>query len=200
MKRNPENRCPNCKVHLDNCFCQELIPFSLKTKLSLIIYKKEAELSTNTAHVAYKILTNSEHFYRGFIGEELSKTFVDHDNYHPIFLFPSEDSTELTPELLSTIQKPVNLIVPDGTWRQAKKIYRRTPQFNLIQQVKITPKQTSIYPFRKQKFDEGLCTYEAIAHALKIIEGEAVYEKLMDNFDTFIQAHLKNRESFKILS
>lgn len=167
------------------------------TKLSLIIYKKEIHLTTNTAEVALKSLTNSQYFYRGLLGQELDRHFIDKENYHPLFLFPDEDAIELTSDYLKSIKKPINLIVPDGTWRQAKKIFRRTPEFTGIQKVKINPPSKSIYPFRRQKFDQGLCTFEAIAHAFGALEGPEIKMHLMNNFDIFVSAHLKNREAFK---
>ncbi|MBT4791026.1 MAG: DTW domain-containing protein [Halobacteriovoraceae bacterium] len=190
-------RCPKCLVHHLNCFCNDIETLSLKSKLSLIIYKKERFLPSNTAQLTLKSLTNSQYFFRGYQGKKLNPDFIDDTNYQPLLLFPTEDSVELTPELVKTFNKPINLIVPDGTWRQAKKVHRREELLINIPRVRITPQAKSIYPLRRQKFEFGLCTHEAIAYAMAIIESENVKNKLMNNLKIFIHAHLKNRPIFE---
>ncbi len=190
-------RCPSCMVHQDNCYCEQITPIELKTKLSLLLFKKEIFLPSNTALVTEKSLTNFEKHLRGFQDKQLSENFIDEKKYQPLYLFPTEDANELTPELLCSFSKPINLIVPDGTWRQAKKVHRREPLLSHIPRVKITPNQKSIYPLRRQKYEYGLCTHEAISYALGIIESPSIQNSLMNNLKVFINAHLKNRPIFE---
>lgn len=142
-------------------------------------------------------LSNSFKFERGHKHEYLTEDFIAEDQYQPLYLYPSEEAAELKAEYLESFDKPINLIVPDGTWRQAKKIHLREPLIEGIPHVKITPSQQSLYTLRRQKYEFGLCTFEAIAEAFKILEDEEIYRKLMDNFKIFLAAHHKNRQIFK---
>lgn len=196
MRRNPETRCKKCMVHLDNCFCGKLTSYKLSTKLSLIIFRKEMLLPSNTAHVALKSLDNSQAFERGHKDHLLGNDFIQENTYQPLYLFPDENAHLLTKDFLQQFSRPINLIVPDGTWRQTKKIYRREPLLKDVPIIKISPKEKSIYPLRRQKFDEGLCTFEAIAQAMGVIESEEVQQNLMENFKIFLNAHLTNRMIF----
>jgi len=110
-----DKRCQSCMVHKDNCFCGLLESVDLKTKTSIIIYKKEIFLPSNTAHLALKTLSNSQSFERGHRDQLLHKEFLDEENYQPLFLYPSDDAVELDSTLISKFTKPINLIVPDGT-------------------------------------------------------------------------------------
>lgn len=197
MRRNPASRCAHCMVHLENCFCHDIKQLNLKTKVSFVIFKKEIFLPSNTAHLAVKSLQNAQIHERGHKGLSLDKSFIDEGSYEPLFLYPAEDATELEDHFIKNLSKPINLIIPDGTWRQAKKIHRREPLLNNIKQVKITPQNKSIYPLRRQKFKEGLCTFEAMSEALRVIEGLECYESLMKNFRIFLDAHLKNRAIYE---
>jgi len=188
-----EKRCPHCMVHKDNCFCEKIDKINLKTKVSILVFCKEVFLPSNTAHLSIKSLENSEEFQRGRLGKELLPSFVDSEHYQPLYLFPTENAVELTPEYLKQFKKPINLIVPDGTWRQAKKVHRREPLLKDIPHVKITPCQKSIYPLRRQKYEFGLCTHEAVAYALEILEGPKVKEFMMKNLKILIDAHLAYR-------
>ncbi len=192
-----EKRCPKCMVHQLNCFCDDIKRLDLKTKVSLLIFRKEIFLPSNTAHLTIKSLSNSEEFERGHLGQDLQASFVDKENYQPLYLFPTEEAVELTPEYLKQFDKPINLIVPDGTWRQAKKVHRREPLLKDIPHVKITPKQKSIYPLRRQKYEFGLCTHEAISYALEVLEGKETKDIMFHNLERLIEAHLKNRPIFE---
>jgi DTW domain-containing protein YfiP len=180
-------------VHQDNCFCDKIQKIKLKTKVSIILFKKERFLPSNTAHLSIKSLSNSECFERGHKDFPLNESFINRENYQPLLLFPSEESTELTESYLRQFDKEINLIVPDGTWRQAKKVHRREQLLVDIPHIKVTPSQKSKYLLRRQKFEYGLCTHEAIALALGIIESQEVKRNLLINFNKFQDAHLKNR-------
>lgn len=190
-------RCDHCKVHIANCFCEQITKLDLETKVSLIMFKKERFLPSNTALLALNSLENSQSFIRGIQESTLAKEFLDEENYTPLYLYPTDDAQELTPELIKDLEKPINLIVPDGTWRQAKKVHLREELLTPLPKIKLSSTPKSLYLLRRQKFEFGVCTFEAISYALEIIHGIEVREKLMKNFDFMIKAHLKNRVIFE---
>ena len=195
--RRSSKRCPRCLVHEDNCFCETVTRTKIQNKLSIILFKKERWLPSNTANLALMSIEPSEKFERGHKDMTLSEDFVRPEGYHPLYLFPSDDAQELTTDFIENISKPINLIVPDGTWRQAKKIHKREEYLADIQHVKISPKQPSRYTLRRQKYEFGLSTFEAIAEALRVLEGEECYELMQKNFTLFLDAHHKNRSIFE---
>lgn len=192
-----DKRCPKCSIHQDNCVCDKIEKIDLKTKVSLVLFKKEQFLPSNTAKLSLNSLFNSNSFIRGEKEIVMNKDFIDQEKYQPLYLFPTEDAEELTPDYISQYTKPINLIVPDGTWRQAKKIHNREKLLTDIPRVKLKIETRSIYPLRRQKYEYGLCTHEAISHALSIIEGEEVKNKLIQNLKIFIEGHLKYRSIFE---
>jgi len=143
------------------------------------MHQYEKLLTSNTSNLAAMSLANSEIVYRGNRDLTLADQLKLGSEYQQLILYPSEDAIELNAEYLATIDKPIQLIVPDGTWRQAKKIHKRETHLADIICVKVPFVGESIYQLRKQKYTEGLCTFEAIAHALGLIEGEQLKEKLL---------------------
>ena len=139
----------------------------------------ELSLPSNTATLAQQCLSDSELIIRGkeqSIEEQLQ---ID-PNKQKFYLYPDEDALELDQEFLSSLDdKEVHLIVPDGTWRQAKKIKRREPLLEQIPSIKIPISQRSIYTLRKQHLEFGLCTMEAVAFALGLIENKKIEEHLL---------------------
>ncbi|MBD63807.1 MAG: hypothetical protein CME62_01260 [Halobacteriovoraceae bacterium] len=195
--RRTNNRCPQCLVHEDNCFCTSINHLSSNNRLSIILFKKERWLPSNTANLALMSLEKSFKFERGHQEVSMTKDFVYPDGFQPLYLFPSDEAVELDQNFVSTLDKPVNLIVPDGTWRQAKKIHRREAFLEGVPHVKISPTSPSRYTLRRQKYDYGLCTFEAIAEAFKVLEGPELYQLMQDNFTLFLDAHHKNRMIFE---
>lgn len=161
------------------------------------MHKKEKFLTSNTAMLANNCLSNSELFLRGYEGKEIGTSFLDEDRYEPLFLFPDEDAIELTSDYIQSFDKPINLIIPDGTWRQAKKIHAREKTVTHIQKVKLTTTPKTIYPLRKQKFEYGLCTLEAIAYSLGILENKKAQEFLLGHLRYMINIHTRYRVYLK---
>lgn len=179
-RQNIDQRCPRCLINKALCFCEFIPSVQTKTKVSLIVHIKEKVLSSNTAHLAHQCLTNSEFYYRGLKDQPFDTTFKLDENYSPLYLYPSDKAEVLTNEYLSSIDKPIQLIVPDGSWRQAKKFHKRVPLFKEIPHVKLPEIPKSIYELRKQKFENSVCTMEAIAYALGIIENQSIKEELFE--------------------
>jgi DTW domain-containing protein YfiP len=65
------------------------------------------------------------------------------------------------------------LIVPDGTWRQAHKMRRRLPGLAAIPCVILPEAGRTEYRLRSEHHVGGLATLEAIARALRVLEGDA---------------------------
>lgn len=193
-----ENRCPKCRVNFNICYCSKIKTLALKTKISIIMHKKERALTSNTAHLTLNSIENSKLFIRGIKDVELDPSFLEQENFYPMYLYPSDDAQELTPQLIQKLDKPIHLIIPDGTWRQASKFHKRDPLLKEIPKVRINITTPSQYYLRKQKFEYGLCTHEAIAYALSIIENEEVCNALLSNLKEMVNANLEARNKPRV--
>lgn len=181
-------RCPNCRMAPQWCYCLQLRPVDFKTRVTFIIHHKERFLPSNTANLLGQISPNCDYFIRGGDSQQELNLL---SGYHSLYLYPDENAQELTPDFLSSILKPIQLIVPDGTWRQAKKVKKRMPAIASLTSVKFSHGQLSRYFLRKQKNDFGLSTFEAVAHALKLIESESTFQELSYNFEVMMNAFAK---------
>jgi DTW domain-containing protein len=172
-------RCKKCLINMQLCFCHEIKPIPTHTKISLLVHTKEKYLSSNTASLAHLALTNSQVYYRGEKEKLLSSEFRPQENLRSLYLYPSADAHVLNQDFLDQNAGPYELIIPDGTWRQASKFHKREVILQNVPHVKLDLNLNSIYALRKQKYDYGVCTMEAIAYALGIIEGQAIQDQLL---------------------
>jgi len=142
----------------------------------------EEVLTTNTARLAAKALINSEVRIHGRRDERMITSDFIHPERTSLLLYPSPISVELTPEFVTKIDSPVHLIVPDANWRQTTKFVRHDPSLKGIQHVRLPPGPPSEYLLRTQRDVRHVCTLEAIARAIGILESptaQASLETLM---------------------
>lgn len=193
-KRKTKNPCSGCGLNPELCLCSEIPRLTLKTKVCLIIHHRELKRTTNTGRLALQSLTNSEMRVRGEkdIGP-LDLTDLLVPNYRTILFYPSEDSQELTSDFVNQSPLPIQLLVPDGNWRQASKVASRHPELKNIERVKISEKNTATQHLRAEHFDEGMSTLEAIAKALGVIESSEVKEALLKLYQLKLSRTLKGR-------
>lgn len=179
LMRKPlaEHRCPGCEIRKPLCFCEAIPRISLATKVVIVMHAAEEVLTTNTARLAAKALPNSEIRVRGRKERMPTEGLVEGGRQSWV-LYPGPQARELNSDLVSTVLGPVTLIVPDGSWSQARNMVRREAALAGIPQVRLPAGPVSEYRLRNQPGDDSLCTLEAIARALGILEGEAVQSRL----------------------
>jgi len=192
-KRKTKDPCLECYLHKDICMCHLIPTLSIKTKISLVVHAKELKRPTNTGRLAIKALSNSIMKIRGNGKEPLDLTDLLSDEYDSYLFYPCEGAVELTPELINKSNKSIQLIVPDGNWRQASKVHHRHKELSHLPRVMISTPNTSTLFMRAENTPEGMATLQAIAHALKIIEGEDVYEKLIAVYNEKLKRTLQAR-------
>lgn len=180
-------------MHVSFCFCEQIPSLAFKTRVSVIVHAKELKRTTNTGRLATLALVNSSLHVRGLPDQHLEVSTILDAAYQPLLFFPSDDASELTPELIASFEKPILLLVPDGNWRQASKVHSRYPEFADIPRVKIAGANTATHFLRKETTPEGMATLQAIAEALGVIEGSDARARLMQVYDLKLARTLQAR-------
>jgi DTW domain-containing protein YfiP len=178
-QRKTKDPCPGCGLNKILCVCAFIPSLDLKTRVVLVVHHKELRRTTNSGLLAMRALKNSLMFERGKTREPLDLTPILQEDYKSLLLFPSESAVELTESFVSQQGQPIQLIVPDGNWRQASKVAIRHPELRYTQHVTITKTNQDKLHLRKETTEMGMATLKAIAEALAIIEGPSKVESLM---------------------
>src|SRR5438132_31097 len=153
-----------CAESLTLCLCDAMPRIELNTKICLVIHRREMTRSSNTGLLALRALVNSEIRIRGEGRETLDLKDLLTPQYRTFLFYPSDDAVELDKELVAQDRRPIQLIVPDGTWRQARKIHSRHHELNDVQRVKISTPNNSVFQLRAQSRPEGMATLQRITH------------------------------------
>ncbi|XP_028782223.1 uncharacterized protein LOC114738355 [Neltuma alba] len=104
-----------------------------------------------------------------------------------VLLFPSETAVDIT-DLDAIGFEIKNLIVLDGTWAKAKRVYSENPWLNILPHIKLKVNKMSLYnEVRREPKDGYLSTIESIVHALKALgENHEGLDNLLDAFESMV--------------
>lgn len=200
------DHCFECETFRGICLCETLAELRSKlqcvqTRVIVLMHVREVTLPTNTARWAARAIPSCEIRLRGAMNLPMPTEGLVVPDRQSLLLYPSDEAVELTPEFVASFDdRPVNLIVPDGSWRQARKVATREPALAGIRQVKLPPGPPSRYRLRKEPNEQSVCTFEAIARALGVLErerGTSVQSQLEDLFDMRIERTLWARGTLK---
>ena len=154
----------------------------------LITHHAERRKSTNTGRLVTLALQGAEVRLRG---ERDAAARLPLPEGRRLLLFPHPEARALTAD--DACGGPVVLLVPDGTWNQARRILRRDPDARDAEPVMLPPGAPSRYGLRRAPREGTVSTLEAVARALAVleVEGEAIERGLMAIFDAFVDRSLR---------
>jgi DTW domain-containing protein YfiP len=185
------DRCPKCRINYRWCFCDHIFETQSDIKVSIIMHYTERWLTSNTAYFASLVLPECQIIERGNKDTPIQSDEILLPGHDHLYLFPTEDSKPLNEFVRS--ENKVHLIVPDGSWSKAKKIHKREEFLKDVPKYHLADIGESQYQLRKSPGENFVCTYEAIAHALKVLDGDHVYEDMMKVFNVFVERVLMSR-------
>ncbi len=191
-------RCPICCVRQTLCICDSIPRIENSTYLTVVMHHRERYKTTNTARLACMALVNSQLLFRGVKDQPIQMEQTERPGTQPILLTLNDKSEVLTREWVLEQRKPIHLIVPDGNWRQAHKAGRREPALQSAVWVKLPPGALSNYQLRREHLTEGLCTIEAIARALAIIESPVMGTQLEEILHLMVSRTISTRPSHQM--
>ncbi|EPS68412.1 hypothetical protein M569_06355 [Genlisea aurea] len=102
-----------------------------------------------------------------------------------VLLFPTDRSVDI--EAIDFQVK--SMIVLDGTWAKAKRMYNENPWLNLLPHVKLNLEKASLYrEVRHQPCPDYLSTIESIVYAMKALGGDqhSDLDGLLDVFESMV--------------
>ncbi len=185
--------CVKCERPSRVCWCEYLPdpPLELKRSVVLVLqHPNERKRSIRTAKMLEQGL--GQHcllFVRRKIlslditdklspEEKSLRTWLSHPGTH--VLFPKDNAA--TPQELRNLgdrHQKIILVVLDGTWNEARKMYSWSPPLQKLPKLRLEVDVRSQFVVKTQPNDQCLSTVECVAHALAVLEdSDAIIEAL----------------------
>ncbi|WP_350647325.1 DTW domain-containing protein [Pseudomonas sp. HY13-MNA-CIBAN-0226] len=178
--------CPRCLRPEAHCLCPLIPSLDSRTRVLVLQHPSEVNHALNTARLAALGLTNAELI----VGEVFADlpALLNQPGYQARLLFPGEDTQTL--QGYGADDQPLLLVVPDGTWRKARKLLHLNPLLATLPRVTLAQGGVSRYRLRKAPGPGALSTVEAIAQALQVLEAPMSFEPLLKPFEALIEGQI----------
>jgi DTW domain-containing protein YfiP len=183
-------RCTECLLKQPLCLCDDIKAFDNPTPVTIIMHRREVYRPSGTSRLARLALKNCDVYLRGHVDNPLDLEALFPDPESCLFMNLSDRAAVLDASLVER-RAFTRLVVPDGSWRQARKMGRREPVLKRMQWVRLPDGLVSNYRLRRQPVSGGVATIEAIAMALGILDGPAGEQHLNDALDLLVTRTLR---------
>ncbi len=199
-------RCPNCDLPALNCLCPYRTRAESEARVWLLTHPMEHHKPTNTGRLIRDVLPDTEVFtwYRTLPDPRLL-ALLDESRYAPFVVFP-DDQPDYAESVVGmdavATQKahgriPVFIIL-DGTWRQCRRIFRKSPYLDSLPVLPLVTERLTRYRLRKPVSAAHLCTAEVAAELLTQSGDVTAGEVLDDYFDVFNDSYAASRKFEKL--
>jgi len=130
------------------------------------------------------------------MGGLLDHSKVLKSGHQTLMLYPSEDAAVLNSGWLEKHkdERPFQLLIPDGNWRQAGKLHYRVEELKKVPRVTLARNLSDRESLlRLETKENGMSTLEAIGHALGVLDGPELRNHLLRAYKIKKEAVLKGR-------
>jgi len=197
-------RCELCRLAKTHCICSLTPQANSNAAFLLLMYDTEVLKPSNTGRLIADLIPDTFAFLwsRTESNPELLAVLND-PQWQPFIVFPEQyvdDAARevVTDEVKCHLGKRPLFIMLDGSWREARKIFRKSPYLSTFPVVSFTPDKiagseiNSRYQLRIASSENQLATAEVAARVLAMT-GEFKNAKLLDLwFDVFSYQYQKS--------
>lgn len=168
-------RCPECLLALDKCVCGLIEPVQSDIAVLMLMYHAEYYKPSNTGQLICDAIADNFAFrwHRTELEAELAAVLED-PTWYPIIIFPHDNLTaerkiDAIPQQNQLAGRRPLLIFLDGTWRQAKKMFIKSPYLDKFPVLQVSGIDKGEYQLRESYHEHHLSTVEVA----QVILGQA---------------------------
>lgn len=183
-------RCDQCRIDRQFCICTLRPSAPSNAAFLLLYYDDEVLKPSNSGRLIADLFSDTfAYIWQRTEVEPALLALLKDPTWRPIVVFPQEYATperELCqPEALNLAGRRPLFILLDGSWREAKKMFRKSPYLDGFPVWSVTPEAPSRYQVRKAAKEVQLATAEVAAMLLSEL-GETANSALLHAwFDLF---------------
>ncbi|MAA79323.1 MAG: hypothetical protein CL916_08685 [Deltaproteobacteria bacterium] len=172
--------CGRCLLPKKNCVCAHLPSINAPFQVIIVRHKKSANKASNTAFVSslcipsLKIIDidhpkEVEHKIQPSLGAMLL--------FPPVTSKPTADRTTI----------PSTLYVLDGSWKQARKMYRQNVILQMMPHLSLVPRAVPPPRILTPSSPQGMSTMEAISQSFSFFGFQEEADCIHDGLCSFIE-------------
>ena len=192
---NRIRRCQRCLLPLKVCLCETLAPSSAQSRFCLVMFDTEPMKPSNTGRLIADILPQTEAFqWSRTEPPQALLELVKNPDYQPMVVFPSSYA-DPDRQVLTTppAGKPPLFIMLDGTWPEARKMFRKSPWLDNLPLISVDLSRVSAYSLREAHVEGQYCTAEVAIALLDLANDTGAASALSGHFTRFREHYLAGK-------
>lgn len=189
-------RCQRCLLPQNNCLCATVAAQSARSRFLLVMFDSEPMKPSNTGRLIADILPDTEAYnWSRLDPDPRLLAAVRDDSVQPLVVFP-ESYADVGRPVLNTpplTGKPPLFIMLDGTWSEARKMFRKSPWLDGFPVMSLALTTPSRYTLREAHAEGQHCTAEVAAALLNQAGDRVAGEALTAHFLHFRDRYLAGK-------
>jgi DTW domain-containing protein len=187
-------RCERCRLATSHCACALRPAVATRAGFALLMHDIEALKPSNTGWLVADIVPDTAAFAwtRTEVDPRLPRLLAD-PQWQPYVVFPAAaaDPARVV-DAVAPGRRPLFVLL-DGSWRNAHKMFHRSPYLDQLPVLAFQPEELSRYRLRHAVRDVRLCTAEAAALCLGLAGEERAARALDAWLDVFVARSMAAR-------
>ncbi|WP_371194159.1 tRNA-uridine aminocarboxypropyltransferase [Glaciecola sp. SC05] len=181
--------CSYCKYPLKTCVCEYIKEVDCDLHISIMQDPSEVKHAKNTARLIPLLLPKTEIFIGQHTSDFLALRRKIQQHPDTLLVYPCKNAINIASKNKKLKVKTSHIILIDGSWRKAKKIYLGNPWLQHLNAATFDVSEPSRYHIRKQSFDNGYSTIEALAYTLHALQHTPIdaFIRLQDGLQQYWQ-------------
>jgi DTW domain-containing protein YfiP len=198
-------RCAGCRLIASHCICGLRPKVPTRAGVCLIMGDIEALKPSNTGWLVADVVTDTFAFgwARTAVDPALLALLAD-PQWQPLVVFPAEYADPqrvVGPELpaapVADGRRPLFVLL-DGTWSEARKMFRKSPYLDRLPVLSLHPDQVSGYRLRRSSHEHHFCTSEVAALCLALAGEDRAADTLAAWLDVFSAHYLSVKRNLPL--
>ncbi|AKH62219.1 MULTISPECIES: tRNA-uridine aminocarboxypropyltransferase [Photorhabdus] len=189
-------RCSYCLLPQKSCLCDTIEPANAASRFCLIMFDTEPLKPSNTGKLIADILPDTQAFlWSRTAPDPQMLSAIQDPSRQPYLIFP-ESYTQPPRKVYQHIpsnSKPPLFIMLDGTWPEARKIFRKSPYLDDIPLLSVNSATKADYLLRMSVREEQHCTAKVAATILEQAGDLVASQRLLTHFSYFHQQYLAGK-------
>ena len=198
-------RCSGCRLVPSHCLCALRPNVPTRAGMCLLMADIEPLKPSNTGWLIADVVADT--FAFGWTRTEVDPallTLLNNPQWQPYVVFPAEfaDATRVVHDVAHSdstqpVKRPLFILL-DGTWDEARKMFRKSPYLQNFPVLSLHPEQLSRYKLRRAQSEAHLCTAEVGAMCLAMADDTQAAEALNAYFEVFTEHYLKAKQQLPV--
>jgi DTW domain-containing protein YfiP len=200
-------RCAGCRLLPSHCMCALRPSVPTRAGVCLLMADIETLKPSNTGWLIADVVADT--FAFGWARTETDPALLallGDPQWQPYVVFPRDYAA---PERVvhavapaeagqgATAKRPLFILL-DGTWSEARKMFRKSPWLDHLPVLSLNPDQVSQYKLRRSRRNDHFCTSEVAALCMNLAGDRMAEQTLEAYLDVFTHHYLQAKNQLPV--